>query len=55
MSDYVKAQSRDVHVLELSDEKQLRHFPRLVGYAENKWKQILDKGVFKVRIFARWY
>ncbi|KAH7725020.1 hypothetical protein AAVH_07296 [Aphelenchoides avenae] len=44
MGDYIKAQSRDVHEFELKNEKELRHFTRLVEYAEKKWNQ----GVFKI-------
>lgn len=48
MSNYIKAQSRGVHEFELKDEKKLRHFPRLVEFAESKRKRVLDHGLFKV-------
>ncbi|KAH7712154.1 hypothetical protein AAVH_20503, partial [Aphelenchoides avenae] len=50
MGDYIKAQSRDVHEFELKNEKELRHFARLVEYAEKKWNQ----GVFKILAPRQW-
>lgn len=50
MDGYAKAQSRDVHSLELKNEKELRHFVRLVDNARNRRDRILDKGVLKAGI-----
>lgn len=52
MTNYIKAQSRGVHEFELKDEKKLRHFPRLVEFAESRRKRVLVHGVFKVSAFV---